>query len=350
MSKSLGTGVDPIDLIEGGPRPPVFAQVKSGPDAGDFPAYGADALRWGLLAMSSGQDVRFSEDKVAQGQQLTNKLWNASRLILQGVGPDARANPVPTRVEDRWILSRLERARLAITERIETFDLAHAALDLYDFVFGELCDWYLELVKPRLRDGEPELPGTLVHILTETLTLAHPIIPFVTEEVWSYVPGATGLLAQRVTDGAPVAELDEDSEQAMHRVIEAVQALRRWRNSADVKAAARPQARLRADGYEQTAETVGLLARVTFDAAANGAEPAATIPVAGGAIDIMPGGELDLSAAEERRDKERARLQSEIDRAEKKLSNQGFVAKAPPDVVQAERDKLARMHAELEAL
>src|SRR5205085_9650666 len=108
MSKSLGTGIDPLELISGGPRPPVFAS------GGDFPAYGADAVRWGLLAMSSGQDVRFSEEKVGQGQQLTNKLWNASRLILLGVGgpaSDVRPSVRPNAVEDRWILSRLARAR-----------------------------------------------------------------------------------------------------------------------------------------------------------------------------------------------------------------------------------------------
>ena len=115
MSKSLGTGVDPLDLIEGGPRPPVFATDPANPDPGEFPAYGADAVRWGLEAMSSGQDVAFSEDKVAQGLRLTNKLWNAARLILLDVGDQARAaaNGRAT-VEDRWILSRLERARLEV--------------------------------------------------------------------------------------------------------------------------------------------------------------------------------------------------------------------------------------------
>src|SRR6185437_2433793 len=140
MSKSLGTGIDPLDLINGGPRPPVFEA------GGEFPAYGADAVRWGLYVMSSAQDVRFSEERLAQGQQLTNKLWNASRLILLGVGDDVRAAPRPAAVEDRWILSRLERARAELGARIERFDFAHAALAVYDFVYGELCDWYLELV------------------------------------------------------------------------------------------------------------------------------------------------------------------------------------------------------------
>ena len=136
MSKSLGTGIDPLDLISGGPRPPVFKQ------GGNFPAYGADALRWGLLAMASSQDIRFSEEKVAQGLQLTNKLWNASRLILLRIDPDARPAISPSTVEDRWILSRLERATASIRARIESYDFSHAALELYDFVYGELCDWY----------------------------------------------------------------------------------------------------------------------------------------------------------------------------------------------------------------
>src|SRR5205807_5858100 len=143
MSKSLGTGVDPLDLIEGGSRPPVFKE------GGEFPAYGADALRFGLLAMSSVQDVRFSEEKIQQGQQLANKLWNASRLVLLGVADDARPEPRPVTAEDHWILGRLLEARAHTLGRIEDFDFAHAALGLYSFIYGELCDWYLELVKPR---------------------------------------------------------------------------------------------------------------------------------------------------------------------------------------------------------
>src|SRR5947199_3302471 len=126
MSKLLGTGIDPLDLIDAGPRPPVFEK------GGEFPAYGADGLRWGLLAMASSQDVRFSEDKVAQGLALVNKLWNAARLILLGVGPEARAAVSPATIEDRWILTRLERAVTEINGRIEQYDFSHAALGLYD--------------------------------------------------------------------------------------------------------------------------------------------------------------------------------------------------------------------------
>ena len=341
MSKSLGTGIDPLDLIEGGPRPPVF------PQGGDFPAYGADALRWGLLAMSSTQDVRFSEDKVAQGQQLTNKLWNASRLILLGVGPDARAEVCPTTVEDRWILSRLERARAELAGRIQGYDFSRAALGLYDFIYGELCDWYLELVKPRLRAGEGALAATLLHVLTETLALAHPIIPFVTEEIYSFVPGVEGLLA----GGLPRSEdavIDEWAEQSLADVIEAVRALRGWRDHAGVKVSATLPARLAADGYAATAEHIARLARLSFNG--EGEDPVASVAIPGGAIEILAAEGFDPEAAGRKRAAERARLESEIERSERKLANQGFVAKAPADVVQREREKLERLRTELEAL
>ena len=351
MSKSLGTGVDPIDLIEGGPRPPVFEE------GGDFPAYGADAVRWGLYVMSSAQDVRFSEERLAQGQQLTNKLFNAARLILLGVGESTSSSPLPdsaepnpgwsaqpTTVEDRWILSRLERARTEINRRIEGYDFAHAALALYEFVYGELCDWYLELVKPRLRAGEAELSGTLLYVLTQTLAIAHPMIPFVTEEIYRYVPGASGLLAAGLPEGA-AAPVDEAAEASVGRVIEAIQALRGWRDFAGVKAAATVPARLAANGYEETEEHLERLGRVSFTA--DGGDPVASVPVPGGAIEILPSEDVDLEGAQRRLAEQRAKLQSEIERAEKKLANERFVAKAPPDVVQAERDKLQRLRAEL---
>jgi valyl-tRNA synthetase len=343
MSKSLGTGIDPLDLINGGPRPPVFEA------GGEFPAYGSDAVRWGLYVMSSAQDVRFSEERLAQGLQLTNKLWNASRLILLGVSADVRAALTPAAVEDRWILSRLERARAEINSRIERFDFAHAALGLYDFVYGELCDWYLELVKPRLRAGEPELQATLLHVLTQTLAVAHPMIPFVTEEIYRYIPGAEGLLAAGVPEAAPVS-VDEGAERSVARVIEAVQALRGWRDFAGVRAAATVPARLAAEGYEETGEHLARLGRLSWAAEPDGAEPVASVPVPGGAIEILPSDDVDLEGAERRLAAARAKLEAEIERAERKLGNQGFVAKAPPDVVQAERDKLERLRAELEAL
>jgi valyl-tRNA synthetase len=350
MSKSLGTGIDPLDLIDGGPRPEVVSEREGAKrTSGDFPAYGADAVRWGLLAMSSGQDVRFAEDKVAQGLQLTNKLWNASRLILLGAGTDARAAADPASVEDRWILSRLARAREEVSTRIERYDFSHAALALYDFVYGELCDWYLELVKPRLRAGDERLASTLLYVLSETLMLAHPMIPFVTEEVWSYVPGAEGLLAARAA--AEAGAVDEPAERLLARSIEAVQAVRRWRDEAGVKVGAAIPARLAADGYAEMAEQIARLARLSLDGAGgDSGEPVASIAVPGGSIEVFASADLDLGAAERKREAQRATLEAEIARSEGKLGNEGFVAKAPDAVVQAERDKLERLRGELEAL
>jgi valyl-tRNA synthetase len=356
MSKSLGTGIDPLNLIEGGPRPPVFTQ------GGDFPAYGADAVRWGLLAMSSGQDVRFSEEKVAQGQQLTNKLWNAARLILLGVdsgglrplgsSPGGEHSAAlqgavqPTAIEDRWILSRLARAKADVRRRIERYDFSHAAFALYDFVYGELCDWYLELVKPRLRNHDVEAQLTLLHVLVETVSLAHPIIPFVTEEIYAHIPGVEGLLAAG-TDDLP-DKIDEEAEAALARTIAAVQAIRGWRAVSEVKAAAIIPARLAAGGYDETAPQIERLARLAFSR--DGGDPVASVPVPGGAIEILPTDELDPGAAEEKRAAQRVKLQAEIARAQAKLANAGFVAKAPAHVVQAEREKLARLQEEVESL
>ena len=218
MSKSLGTGIDPVEEIE---------------------RHGADAVRFGLLAMSSSQDVRYSAEKVQQGQALANKLYNAVRFALLRIaeqpGVDLlalRAAPVPRTVEDRWILSRLQRVKAQTAERIESYDFSHAALALYDFVYGELCDWYIEMVKHRLAidaeipaEDREALAATLLHLMRETVALAHPVIPFVTEELWGHL-GGEGLLA-----GAPWPEpqeslLDGDAEEQVARAIEAVTLLR----------------------------------------------------------------------------------------------------------------------------
>jgi len=304
--------------------------------------------------------VRFNEEKVSQAQQLTNKLWNASRLVLQRVAPDTRADARPQAPEDDWILARLERARTTVGEAIDSFEFSRAALALYDFVYGELCDWYLELVKPRLYDGDADTAATLLHVLTETVTLAHPLIPFVTEEIYSHIPGSEGLLAGRRARFAASAGISganaadgAAAEDEVQRAIQAIQAIRTWRDAADVRPSAVLAARLRADGYSDTVAHLARLGRLEF-AADGGSEPdgapAAAIVVPGGVIEILPTGDVDLEAATRKREAKRRELEAEIRRAEGKLSNAGFVAKAPPEVVQAERAKLAALRAELEAL
>jgi len=330
MSKSLGTGIDPMDEID---------------------EHGADAVRFGLLAMSSSQDVRYSAEKIKQGRDLANKLWNASRLILLRV-EDVDAAPRPETVEDRWILSRLERATQAATGAIDGFTMSRAALDLYDFFWNEVCDWYLEFVKPRLYDEDSDrsaLSATLLHVLERTLTLLHPLMPFVTEEVWAHLPGERDLLAVQPWPAVDENLLDDESEAVVDRVKAAVTALRRYRDDVGAPAGARIPARLAAEGYEATADHVARLAR--FEFSANGDEADATaIAVPGGAVQVLASGDIDPEEAAKRVAQQRAQLEGEIKRAEGKLANEKFVAKAPDHVVEAEREKLARYRAELARL
>ena len=216
MSKSLGTGIDPLEEID---------------------VHGADALRFGLLAMSSTQDVRFSDAKVQQGRDLANKLWNASRLILLNAA-EVEPAPRPLHVEDRWILSRLERTIASVTAKLEAYDFAHAAQEAYSFFWSELCDWYLEIVKPRLYDGEEEVSATLLWALERVLALLHPMMPFVTEEIWSYHPARArpprrARRSRRPTSrcSTPAAEADVEGG------IELTRRLRAWRDLVEVPAA-----------------------------------------------------------------------------------------------------------------
>jgi valyl-tRNA synthetase len=331
MSKSLGTGIDPLDVVD---------------------EYGADGTRFGMLAMSSTQDVRFSYEKVAQGRQLANKLFNASRLVLLRVPggvelPDDP--PEPAAVEDAWILSRLQRAKAETARAIETFEFHRAALGLYDFVYAELCDWYLEMIKPRLyAEDNEDVVRLALHVLAETLAIAHPVIPFVTEEIWSHLPGADGLLMAQRWPAADASLTDASAEAELARAIAAVQELRGWRDGIGAPPAALLPARLEAAGYEDTAAHIARLARVEWSQ--DGGEPVATVAVPGGAVAVLPSAAVDLDAAARRIEQRRAWLDGEIARAERKLANNGFVTKAPDAVVQAERNKLAHLREERDGL
>ncbi len=313
MSKSLGTGIDALEQVD---------------------AHGADAVRFGMLAMSSAQDVRFNAEKIRQGQALANKLFNAARLILSTADGD-QAAPRPTTVEDAWILSRLQRAKADAAQRIAGFDFAKLALGLYDFVYGELCDWYLELIKGR--PAGDELSATLLHVLRETLELAHPVIPFVTEELWAHVPGAEGLLAERRRSGADDALIDVGAEREVGQMIEAVRAIRAWREETGVR---EPLVAATADGLDRTRDALGRMARLEWG------EPGSDALSLGGVAVAAPA--VDEAELERKREAERGRLRAEIARAEAKLANDGFVAKAPPAVVVAEREKLTALRRALE--
>jgi valyl-tRNA synthetase len=355
MSKSLGTGIDPLEEID---------------------VHGADALRFGLLAMSSTQDVRYSDAKVQQGADLANKLWNAGRLILLNVkfeqnqshtnapqdqvpaavegetqgqvpagvagGTSARQTaPSPVRVEDRWILSRLERTIATVTGLLESYDFAHAVQEAYSFFWSELCDWYLEIVKPRLYEGEPEVSATLLWALERVLALLHPTMPFVTEEIWSYHPARQGHLAVHPFPEPDESLLDPGAEADVEAGIELTRRLRAWRDLVEVPVASVLAARV--DGVEPQ-EFVARLAR--FEFGEDGGDPIASVDQ----VRVLSSAELDADAVAGRLEKRREELRSEVDRGERKLANEGFVAKAPAEVVEEERGKLERYRAELQEL
>jgi valyl-tRNA synthetase len=306
-------------------------------------------VRFGLLAMSSTQDVRFNEEKVAQGRQLANKLWNASRLVLLRV-PDGMelgpAAPESEAVEDAWILSRLQAAKAEVARAIDAFEFHHAVLRLYSFVYDELCDWYLEWVKPRLYgDAAAGAVAVALHVLAETLALAHPVIPFVTEEIWGHMPGAGGLLMARAWPEPDAQLVDPEAEDEVNRAIAAVQELRGWRDRVGAAAGATVPARLDATGFDRTAASIARLAR--FEWRADEGEPVATVGVPGGNVAVLASEAVDAEAEARRAAERREHVRREIARAEGKLANEGFVAKAPAPVVQAERDKLERLRAEL---
>jgi valyl-tRNA synthetase len=280
MSKSLGTGMNPLALIE---------------------TFGADATRYGLMKMASSQDVTFSEGAIEEGRKLAQKLWSVARLILQtseGAEPEER----PTAVEERWILARLSQTQRAVEANLAEFDFAHLVDELYHLTFDDFCDWYAEAVKPRLYGGDADARATALAALERLLKLLHPAMPHVTEEIWTNLPGRQTRLIV-----APWPEAGDESEAA---TLERVQA-----------------------------------AAVTFR------RSGVLVPLEGDEKRIF-----DVVVKPERQkangnvEAERERLRSEVARAEKMLANDRFVSNAPAEVVEAEREKLARYQRELDAI
>jgi valyl-tRNA synthetase len=327
MSKSLGTGIDPREEID---------------------AHGADAVRFGLLAMSSTQDVRYSAAKIQQGAALANKLWNASRLILLNV-PEVEPAPAAARIEDRWIVSRLQRAIASISASLDSYEFAHAALELYRFFWSELCDWYLEIVKPRLYEGEPEAGATLLWLLEQTLALAHPMTPFVTEEVYAYLRSVAGgggpeMLVVHSYPDVDQSLIDEEAEATVGASIELTRRVRRWRELVGVAAGSVLPARVAHQDGESPHELVARLARLSFDGASG--EALASF----GQVEILSSEAVDAEQVRRRVGERRETLRAEVRRSEGRLANESFVQNAPGEVVEAEREKLAAYRAELEEL
>jgi valyl-tRNA synthetase len=287
MSKSLGTGIDPLEAVA---------------------RHGADATRFGLLKISSMQDVRFSWGQIEQGARLARKLWNVARLIL-GHATAAEVAPAPAlapaSLEERWILARIEVARAEIEELLPSFDFTHVAETLYHLTFDDFCDWYAEAIKPRLRDGDADALATSLAALERLLALLHPLLPHVTEEIWSEFH------EQRLILGPWPEPLELDREVA--GALDAVQAAAlRFRRSGVSASFADP-------------EQQRIFSAVVRPERLPSSQPAAI-------------------------EGERLRLEKEIARAEQMLMNDAFVKRAPPELVEAERAKLERFRGELAAL
>ena len=278
MSKSLGTGIDPLDLIA---------------------KHGADATRYGLLKMSSTQDVRFTEGPLEEGRKLANKLWNVSRLLLQHrVEPDAR----PRELEERWILARLDATRAELEQTWAAFDFSHSVQALYRLTFDDFCDWYAEAIKPRLREGDEDAAATALAALERLLALLHPVMPHVTEEIWSQFHES------RLTV-SPWPEPDEAYAADADALQPVQEAAAMFRRSGVVVELAGDEKRI-------------------FDAV------------------VRPErAKVNGNAAAEIE-----RLRGEVERGERMLANEKFVTNAKPEVVEAEREKLARYRRELDAL
>jgi len=339
MSKSLGTGIDPVEMID---------------------KYGADATRFGLLLMSSSQDVRFSEEKIAMGRNFANKLWNAGRLVLLAADGAAPARSDGELV-DRWITSRLTRATTVVGEALEACDFSAAVDELYHFVWDEVCDWYLELVKSRLYSDDAAVRATAaghaMFVLDGVVRLAHPFLPFVSEEIAGHY-GAAPLLG-RPYSVTGAGDARPDDEAALARLQAAVQALRTYRADQRVAPGQVLRAAFVADGddaaagalYRSFDDAFRALARIELVAARGGD--------AGGGetIVLVPGGRFEIAAPDVDRGEERdrlraqvARLEAEVARSEAKLANTSFVERAPQAVIDKERAKLAGYRADRDEL
>ncbi|HVL99708.1 MAG TPA: valine--tRNA ligase [Egibacteraceae bacterium] len=341
MSKSFGNVIDPLDLID---------------------RYGADALRFGLLrAAAPGQDVPIAEEWVEGARRFMNKLWNAARFVLgrtaDGV-PDGGLPPDGVlALEDRWILSRLEATRAAVDAAFAAYDLARAAQALYHFVWDEFCDWYLELAKLR---RDPAAGQVLVHVLDVVLRLLHPIVPFVTEEVWRTVRGAgeDGTIMRAAWPAPDPQRRDRDAEEGFGALVDVVTELRRFRADHSLAPAARIDVVAVADAarrpvLETGIEGVTRLAGVgswTFSAIAPAEAPVGKVVVPGAELYVPLLGVVDLDEERTRLQRELDKARAEVRRAESKLGNAGFVAKAPDAVVRSERDKLAAWRATVDKL
>ena len=331
MSKSLGNGIDPLNIVE---------------------QYGADALRFTLATGNSpGNDMRFYIERVEASRNFANKIWNASRFVLMNLSIDKCGLPPLDELEisDRWILSEYNELVREVTENLEKYELGIAVSKLYDFIWDKFCDWYIELVKPRFfesGDSNSVAQQTLVYVLSNTLKLLHPFMPFITEEIWQALPheGESIMISSFPVYDPKLSDPEASAE--MEMIMDAIKGIRNIRNEMNVppsKKAALYIITEHADTFgkgEAFFKKLASASEVSI-AADGGAAPENTVSV------VVPGAEILLPLDElvdkkkelERLEKEKKRLEGEIKRVEGKLGNAGFVSKAPQKVVEEERLK-----------
>ncbi len=342
MSKSLGTGVDPLELVE---------------------SYGADATRYGLLNMASTQDVRFADERIEMSRNFCNKIFNAARFVLLGV---EQVEPAPSNatLADRWIESRLQAAAAEVNRRLDDYDFAEATRVLYRFVWNEFCDWYVEIAKLRLYgddEGEKrQVSAHLLHLLDNILRLLHPFIPFLSEELASMLPGERGFLIESVYPAGDDARRDAGAEAEMEQLMETVVSVRTLRNELRVpprkQAAAvlvteddRVRLILEANaGLLESLSATQLVESVADEGdatAADGKSAVALVP--GGKLLIPLEGLIDIEQERQRLETAITRKKQELSRSQGKLGNEKFVEKAPAELVEQEREKLRAHEREL---
>ena len=341
MSKSLGNGIDPVEVIE---------------------KYGADTLRFMLITGNTpGNDMRFYWERVESARNFANKIWNASRYILmnlEGFDRSFRPEEVDYTLADRWILSRFARTEQGVTESLDKFELGEAGRMIYEFLWNEFCDWYIELTKARLYDKENVRAKNtalyvLSYVLENTLRLLHPFMPFLTEEIWQKVPHDTRFPSIMIADWpkGDAGLIHDEVEAQMTAIMETIKTVRNLR--AEVGAAPGKKSEVILGftdealrpvfaAHESYLQALAAAEPVTLLAAGAAKPENAMAGVVGGVEIYLPlKGLIDVEKETARLTKEREKLQKEIKRLTGKLSNEGFLKKAPAAVVAGEREKLA---------
>jgi valyl-tRNA synthetase len=341
MSKSLGTGVDPLDLME---------------------HYGADGMRFGLMLQVTGnQDIKFAEDKLLSSRNFANKIWNASRFVLMNMDGYEPGAPEPQTVADRWILSRLADLSARVDEGLDTYEFGETARALYDFFWNEYCDWYIELAKDRLNGGDAKqrlaVQRTLVFVLDRALRLLHPMMPFVTDAIWKNLPldpaeSALSLMVASWPDASVLSAFTdpgaEKSIAAVQDIVVAIRAVRaRYgvspRVPLDVVVKAPEHELLLLEGESGLVRSLAGVGSLTFSPAAEKPSHSA-VAVAGNLEIYVPlEGLVDFEAERRRLGIEREKAAAELGRLEGKLGNEGFLAKAAPEIVEKDRARAAEL-------